>query len=73
VVTSRLKSLILICSGYMSPEYAMRSHFSMKSDVYSFGVIILEMISGKTNSSFYYIDVSPSNLVTHVSMIVRVI
>ncbi|CAH8272981.1 unnamed protein product [Arabidopsis lyrata] len=51
--------------GYMSPEYAMRGHFSMKSDVYSFGVMILEIISGKMNSSFYDIDDSPSNLVTH--------
>ncbi|KAG7557453.1 Protein kinase domain [Arabidopsis suecica] len=49
----------------MSPEYAMRGHFSMKSDVYSFGVMILEIISGKTNSSFYQIDDSPGNLVTH--------
>ncbi|KAG7552777.1 Gnk2-homologous domain [Arabidopsis thaliana x Arabidopsis arenosa] len=51
--------------GYMSPEYAMRGHFSMKSDVYSFGVMILDIISGKMNSSFYDIDDSPSNLVTH--------
>jgi serine/threonine protein kinase len=51
--------------GYMSPEYAMRGHFSMKSDVYSFGVLVLEIISGKKNSSFYNIDDSGSNLVTH--------
>ncbi|EOA20137.1 hypothetical protein CARUB_v10000427mg [Capsella rubella] len=51
--------------GYMSPEYAMRGHFSMKSDVYSFGVMVLEIISGKTNSSFCDTDDSPGNLVTH--------
>uniref|UniRef100_M4F2C4 Uncharacterized protein n=1 Tax=Brassica campestris TaxID=3711 RepID=M4F2C4_BRACM len=51
--------------GYMSPEYAMRGHFSMKSDVYSFGVLVLEIISGKMNSSFYHIDDSDSNLVIH--------
>uniref|UniRef100_F6HTL8 Cysteine-rich receptor-like protein kinase 10 n=1 Tax=Vitis vinifera TaxID=29760 RepID=F6HTL8_VITVI len=39
--------------GYMSPEYAMRGHFSAKSDVYSFGVLVLEIISGKKNGSFY--------------------
>ncbi|KAL5579008.1 hypothetical protein UlMin_011450 [Ulmus minor] len=39
--------------GYMSPEYAMHGQFSVKSDVYSFGVLILEIISGKKNSSFY--------------------
>ncbi|KAG2317413.1 hypothetical protein Bca52824_020535 [Brassica carinata] len=38
--------------GYMSPEYAMHGHYSMKSDVYSFGVLVLEIISGKQNSSF---------------------
>ncbi|XP_021719628.1 cysteine-rich receptor-like protein kinase 10 [Chenopodium quinoa] len=39
--------------GYMSPEYAMHGQFSNKSDVYSFGVLLLEIISGKRNSSFY--------------------
>ncbi|WVY95497.1 hypothetical protein V8G54_034585 [Vigna mungo] len=42
-------NLLLFCSGYMSPEYAMLGQFSMKSDVFSFGVIILEIISGKRN------------------------
>ncbi|KAE8689722.1 G-type lectin S-receptor-like serine/threonine-protein kinase [Hibiscus syriacus] len=51
--------------GYMSPEYAMHGHFSMKSDVYSFGVLLLEIITGKKNSS--YVPDSPSlNLVGHV-------
>ncbi|GMN46153.1 hypothetical protein TIFTF001_015347 [Ficus carica] len=39
--------------GYMSPEYALHGRFSLKSDVYSFGIIILEIISGKRNTSFY--------------------
>ncbi|KAK1422621.1 hypothetical protein QVD17_17907 [Tagetes erecta] len=39
--------------GYMSPEYAMHGHFSVKSDVFSFGVIVLEVVSGRRNSSFY--------------------
>ncbi|GAV64977.1 Stress-antifung domain-containing protein/Pkinase_Tyr domain-containing protein [Cephalotus follicularis] len=38
--------------GYMSPEYLKHGQFSMKSDVYSFGVLILEIITGKKNSSF---------------------
>jgi serine/threonine protein kinase len=37
----------------MSPEYAMQGHFSEKSDVFSFGVLILEIIIGRRNSSFY--------------------
>jgi hypothetical protein len=37
----------------MSPEYAMKGLFSEKSDVFSFGVLILEIIIGRRNSSFY--------------------
>ncbi|CAL9226561.1 unnamed protein product, partial [Arabidopsis halleri] len=51
--------------GYMSPEYAMYGQFSMKSDVYSFGVLVLEIISGKKNSSLYQIDGTAGNLVTY--------
>ncbi|KAG6754765.1 hypothetical protein POTOM_040559 [Populus tomentosa] len=39
--------------GYMSPEYAMEGRFSEKSDVFSFGVLLLEIISGRKNTSFY--------------------
>ncbi|KAL9456258.1 hypothetical protein AB3S75_005475 [Citrus x aurantiifolia] len=42
--------------GYMAPEYAMHGQFSVKSDVYSFGVLVLEIITGKKNSSFYQTD-----------------
>ncbi|KAG2685212.1 hypothetical protein I3760_10G113600 [Carya illinoinensis] len=40
--------------GYMSPEYAMEGCFSEKSDVFSFGVLLLEIVSGRRNTSFYY-------------------
>ncbi|KAL4598165.1 hypothetical protein ACB092_11G040200 [Castanea dentata] len=40
--------------GYMSPEYAMKGVFSIKFDVYSFGVLMLEMVSGRRNNSFYH-------------------
>ncbi|PNY00857.1 G-type lectin S-receptor-like serine/threonine-kinase, partial [Trifolium pratense] len=39
--------------SYMSPEYAMQGLFSEKSDVFSFGVLILEIVSGRRNPSFY--------------------
>ncbi|KAL3519538.1 hypothetical protein ACH5RR_017687 [Cinchona calisaya] len=42
--------------GYMAPEYAMRGHFSTKSDVYSFGVLVLEIVTGKKNTSFIESD-----------------
>ncbi|KAK3143613.1 hypothetical protein QOZ80_4AG0302490 [Eleusine coracana subsp. coracana] len=38
--------------GYISPEYAMEGKFSEKSDVFSFGVLVLEIVSGRRNSSF---------------------
>lgn len=53
-------------SGYMSPEYAMDGHFSEKSDVFSFGIIVLEIISGKRNISFFEVDHS-LNLLGYVS------
>ncbi|RVW13826.1 G-type lectin S-receptor-like serine/threonine-protein kinase [Vitis vinifera] len=42
--------------GYMSPEYAMGGQFSEKSDVFSFGVLLLEIVSGRRNTSFQYDD-----------------
>ncbi|KAF2303589.1 hypothetical protein GH714_019714 [Hevea brasiliensis] len=51
--------------GYMSPEYAMQGLFSIKSDVYSFGVLLLEIITGRKNSS-YYDESASSNLVGYV-------
>ncbi|KAB2616053.1 LRR receptor-like serine/threonine-protein kinase [Pyrus ussuriensis x Pyrus communis] len=49
--------------GYMTPEYALRGHLTDKADVYSFGIVVLEIISGKKNSTqqtnaegFYILD-----------------
>uniref|UniRef100_A0A0D9YZF2 Uncharacterized protein n=1 Tax=Oryza glumipatula TaxID=40148 RepID=A0A0D9YZF2_9ORYZ len=38
--------------GYMAPEYAMRGQYSVKSDAFSFGAMILEIVTGRRNSSF---------------------
>ena len=57
----------LVCSGYMSPEYAMHGQFSVKSDVYSFGVLILEILSGQKNSSFCQ-ENSSEDLLSYVSI-----
>ena len=53
-------------SGYMSPEYAFYGQFSVKSDVYSFGILILEIITGKKNSSFFHSD-GAEDLLSYVS------
>ncbi|GLT83103.1 hypothetical protein SLE2022_014120 [Rubroshorea leprosula] len=39
--------------SYMSPEYAMGGLFSKKFDVFSYGVLLLEILSGRRNTSFY--------------------
>jgi serine/threonine protein kinase len=50
----------------MSPEYAMEGLFSVKSDVYSFGVLLLEILSGRRNTSFRHSD--DSSLIGYVSI-----
>ena len=46
----------------MSPKYAMEWQFSEKSDVFSFGVLLLEILSGRRNCSFYHDELSMSLL-----------
>lgn len=58
---------MVLCSGYMAPEYAMDGVFSVKSDVFSFGVIVLEIITGKRNRGVYSYS-NHLNLLAHVSM-----
>ena len=59
---------LLKFSGYMSPEYAMEGRFSEKSDVFSFGVLLLEIVNGRRNTSFYNDEQSQSllGLVSHL-------
>lgn len=52
----------------MSPEYAMEGRFSTKSDVYSFGILLLEIITGKKNTT-YFPENPDSNLIGYVSLI----
>ncbi|XP_059437486.1 G-type lectin S-receptor-like serine/threonine-protein kinase B120 [Corylus avellana] len=52
--------------GYMSPEYAMDGLYSIKSDVFSFGVLVLEIVSGRKNTSFY--NNESLNLLRYVRM-----
>jgi serine/threonine protein kinase len=69
VIRFRLKKLNLMhtCSGYMSPEYAYNGHVSTKSDMYSFGVIVLEIVTGRRNSSPCQ-DANTNNLLSDVRM-----
>ncbi|KAL6337948.1 hypothetical protein AAG906_005911 [Vitis piasezkii] len=49
-------NLLLWMQWLHAPEYAMEGIFSVKSDVYSFGVLLLEIVSGRKNKSFYHND-----------------
>ena len=51
----------------MSPEYAMQGLFSVKSDVYSFGVLLLEIVSGKKNSTYRHPELA-MNLIASVCL-----
>ncbi|CAI9285032.1 unnamed protein product [Lactuca saligna] len=53
--TEAMTNRVVGTYGYMSPEYAMRGIFSIKSDIFSFGVLILEIVSGRRNSSFVHL------------------
>ena len=59
--------LLIVCSGYMSPEYVIHGNFSVKSDVYSFGVLVLEIISGKKNNNFFESE-GVEDLLSYVSV-----
>ncbi len=59
--------VVLVCSGYMSPEYAMHGRFSVKSDVFSFGVLVLEIISGRNNNCVSESE-HAEDLLSYVSM-----
>ncbi|KAF7112932.1 hypothetical protein RHSIM_RhsimUnG0177900 [Rhododendron simsii] len=49
---SALQHPHLVKLGYMAPEYAMRGHLTDKADVYSFGIVALEIVSGRSNTSY---------------------
>ncbi|GKV10181.1 hypothetical protein SLEP1_g21588 [Rubroshorea leprosula] len=42
--------------GYMSPEYVSQGIVSFKTDVFSFGVLLLELVSGRKNTTRYRPD-----------------
>ncbi|CAK9143547.1 unnamed protein product [Ilex paraguariensis] len=43
--------------GYLAPEWMMNLSINAKADVYSFGVVLLELLTGKSASSFQWTGV----------------
>jgi serine/threonine protein kinase len=37
--------------GYLAPEYAIRGQLTRKADIYSFGVLLVEIVSGRSNTN----------------------
>nr|GLL30438.1 G-type lectin S-receptor-like serine/threonine-protein kinase At4g27290 [Ipomoea trifida] len=44
--------------GYIPPEYVLHGQFSEKSDVFSYGVLLLEIVNGRRNSTFFHTQLS---------------
>ncbi|XP_019170273.1 PREDICTED: probable LRR receptor-like serine/threonine-protein kinase RFK1 isoform X2 [Ipomoea nil] len=42
--------------GYMAPEYALWGHLTYKADVYSFGIVLLEIVSGQSNTNYIPVE-----------------
>ncbi|KAL3612378.1 hypothetical protein D5086_003398, partial [Populus alba] len=38
--------------GYLAPEYAIRGQLTRKADIYSFGILLLEIVSGRSNTNW---------------------
>nr|GEU76193.1 G-type lectin S-receptor-like serine/threonine-protein kinase At1g67520 [Tanacetum cinerariifolium] len=54
--TEAMTNRVVGTFGYMSPEYIIHGTFSIKSDIFSFGVLILEIVTGRKNSSIVHLD-----------------
>ncbi|XP_073268145.1 cold-responsive protein kinase 1 isoform X1 [Populus alba] len=39
-------------TGYLAPEYAIRGQLTRKADIYSFGILLLEIVSGRSNTNW---------------------
>eukprot|EP00253_Pinus_taeda_P020009 PITA_20009 len=59
---THLSTTIVGTRGYMAPEYLVHGHLTEKVDIYAFGVLILEIISGKRNSTPMHTNDMPSLL-----------
>ncbi|CAL5072306.1 unnamed protein product [Urochloa decumbens] len=51
--TKDVTSRIVGTFGYMSPEYVMRGQYSTKSDVFSFGILVIEIVTGRSNTGHF--------------------
>ena len=41
---------MLLCSGFMAPEYLHKGIITKKSDIFSLGVIVIEIITGRRDT-----------------------
>ena len=51
LLAMRIKlSLLIMCSGYIAPEYLYRGEISAQSNIYSLGLLIIETTTGEKNN-----------------------
>ena len=53
----------------MAPEYATRKDITDKIDVYSYGIVVLEIVSGKSNSKRENNDYLLNEVTEHANLI----
>nr|POE53027.1 cysteine-rich receptor-like protein kinase 3 [Quercus suber] len=58
--------------GYIAPEYVIRGILTEKADVYSFGAVVIEVVSGKRNNTFFQYSHSIIQMVWNLYGIGRV-
>ncbi|XP_030961107.1 cysteine-rich receptor-like protein kinase 3 [Quercus lobata] len=58
--------------GYIAPEYVIRGILTEKADVYSFGALVIEVVSGKRNNTFFQYSHSIIQMVWNLYGIGRV-
>ncbi|KAL5206167.1 hypothetical protein ABZP36_034376 [Zizania latifolia] len=69
---SHVQTRVAGTNGYMAPEYLMHGALSTKADVFSFGVLVLEIVSGRKNSTFVPPpDSDADNLLDHAWSLYR--
>ena len=59
-------TMLFLIRGYMAPEYVVHGQLTEKADVYSYGILVLEVLTGKKNTSSVSSSSESQSLVSQV-------